>query len=152
MYSILLLPLMAKCLETIDICIWRMFFMSVVVTVWGSVVTFVVSWPLLKIVFFNLGVVKFVVYLRRKCDGCCVFCLNCEVWSCRCLCMGSMSGSECRCCMFMFVLFIMRSRLVLYSAGSLVNRVQVILFGISVRLFCFVQAKTTRVAWVCMVC
>ena len=35
--SILLLPLVARCLETIDVCIWRMFvFMSVVVTVWGS--------------------------------------------------------------------------------------------------------------------
>ena len=35
---ILLLPLVARCLETIDVCIWRMFvFMSVVVTVWGSV-------------------------------------------------------------------------------------------------------------------
>ena len=36
--SILLLSLVARCLETIDVCIWRMFvFMSVVVTVWGSV-------------------------------------------------------------------------------------------------------------------
>ena len=36
--SILLLPLVARCLETIDVCIWRMFvFMSVVVIVWGSV-------------------------------------------------------------------------------------------------------------------
>ena len=35
--SILLLPLVARCLETIDVCIWRMFvFMSVVVTVWGG--------------------------------------------------------------------------------------------------------------------
>ena len=35
---ILLLPLVARCLETIDVCIWRMFvFMSVVVIVWGSV-------------------------------------------------------------------------------------------------------------------
>ena len=34
--SILLLPLVARCLETIYVCIWRMFvFMSVVVTVWG---------------------------------------------------------------------------------------------------------------------
>ena len=34
--SILLLPLVARCLETIDLCIWCMFvFMSVVVTVWG---------------------------------------------------------------------------------------------------------------------
>ena len=38
--SILLLPLVARCLETIDVCIWRMF-MSVVVTVWGSVGMFV---------------------------------------------------------------------------------------------------------------
>ena len=36
--SILLLSLVARCIETIDICILRMFvFMSVVVTVWGSV-------------------------------------------------------------------------------------------------------------------
>ena len=35
--SILLLPLVARCLETIDVCIWRMFFMSVLLTVWCSV-------------------------------------------------------------------------------------------------------------------
>ena len=41
--SILLLSLVARCLETIDVCIWRMFvFMSVVVTVWGSMGMFVV--------------------------------------------------------------------------------------------------------------
>ena len=40
------------------------------------------------------------------------------------------------------VLSILRSRLPLYSAGSGVNRVQVVLFGFSVRLLCFVQAKT----------
>ena len=41
--SIWLLPLVARCLETIDVCIWRMFvFMSVVVIVWGSVGMFVV--------------------------------------------------------------------------------------------------------------
>ena len=41
--SILLLPLVARCLDIIDVCIWRMFvFMSVVVTVWGSVGMFVV--------------------------------------------------------------------------------------------------------------
>ena len=35
-HSILLLPLVAKCIETIDVCIWCMLvFMSVVVTVWG---------------------------------------------------------------------------------------------------------------------
>ena len=41
--SILLLPLVARCIETIDVCIWRMFvFTSAVVTVWGSVGMFVV--------------------------------------------------------------------------------------------------------------
>ena len=41
--SILLLPLVARCFETIDACIWRMFvFIYVVVTVWGSVGMFVV--------------------------------------------------------------------------------------------------------------
>ena len=35
-HNILLLPLVARCLETIDVCIWHMFvFISVVVTVWG---------------------------------------------------------------------------------------------------------------------
>ena len=34
--------------------------------------------------FFSLGVLKYVVCLCRGCDGCCVFCLYCEAWSCRC--------------------------------------------------------------------
>ena len=37
--SILLFPLVARCLETIDVCIWRMF---VAMIVWGSVGMFVV--------------------------------------------------------------------------------------------------------------
>ena len=41
------------------------------------------------------------------------------------------------------LLFIVRSRLLVYSAGSGVNRVQVFFFGFSKRLFCFVQAKTS---------
>ena len=40
------------------------------------------------------------------------------------------------------VLFMLRSRLLLYFAGSGVNRVQVVLHGLSVRLFCFVHANT----------
>ena len=40
------------------------------------------------------------------------------------------------------VLFILMSRLLLYSAWSGVNRMQFVLSGFSVRLFCFVQAKT----------
>ena len=38
------------------------------------------------------------------------------------------------------VLFMLMSRLLLYSAGYGVNRMQVVLSGSSVRLFCFVQA------------
>ena len=41
--SILVLPLVARCLETIDVSIWYMFvFMSVMVILWGSVGMFVV--------------------------------------------------------------------------------------------------------------
>ena len=40
------------------------------------------------------------------------------------------------------VLFILSSILLLYFAGSGVNRVQVVFSGFGVRLFCFVQAKT----------
>ena len=39
------------------------------------------------------------------------------------------------------LLFIVRSRMLVYSARSVVNRVQVVLSGFSKRLFCFVQAK-----------
>ena len=41
------------------------------------------------------------------------------------------------------LLFIVRSRLLVYSAGSGVNRVQVVLSGFSKRVFCVVQAKTS---------
>ena len=59
--SMLLLPFVARCIETIDVCIWRMFvFMSVVELVWGYVGMFVVWRPLLKIVFFSLGVLLYV--------------------------------------------------------------------------------------------
>ena len=40
------------------------------------------------------------------------------------------------------VLFILKSGLLVYSAGSGVNSVQVILSGFSMRLLCFFQAKT----------
>ena len=39
------------------------------------------------------------------------------------------------------VLFILRSGLLLYSAGSGLNKVQVVLPGFKVILFCFVQGK-----------
>ena len=37
------------------------------------------------------------VCVRKGCDGCCVVCLYCEVSSCMCSCVGSMSVSSCRC-------------------------------------------------------
>ena len=52
--------------------------MSVVVTVWVSVGMFVVYRPLLQIVFFSLGALKYVACFCKECDGCCVFCLYCE--------------------------------------------------------------------------
>ena len=50
--------------------------------------------------FLSLGVLKYVVCLCRGCDGCGVFCLYCEAWSCRWSCMRSVSVSSCICCMF----------------------------------------------------
>ena len=47
-----------------------------------------------------IEVLKYVVCVCRGCEGCCVFCLNYEAWSCGCSCMGSVSVSPCRCCMF----------------------------------------------------
>ena len=37
---------------------------------------------------FSLGVLTYDVCLCRGYDGCCVFCLYCEAWSCRCSCIG----------------------------------------------------------------
>ena len=51
---------------------------------------------------FSLGVLKFVVGLCKVCDGCCVFCLYCDTWSCRCSCMASLSVSSCRCVLCAF--------------------------------------------------
>ena len=69
-----------------------------------------------------------------------------------CLCSGQFTFCECwsrmpgtfRCvAMGSAVLFILRSRLLLYSARSGEKRVQVVLSGFSVRLLCFVQARTS---------
>ena len=48
------------------------------------------------------------------------------------------------------VLFILRSRLLVYSQGSGVNRVQVVWSGFSVSLLCFVQSKLYIVMVVCI--
>ena len=52
-HNILLLPLVASCLETIDVCIWRMFVFCLLYS--GQR-------PLLTIVFFSLVVLKYVVF------------------------------------------------------------------------------------------
>ena len=46
------------------------------------------------------------------------------------------------------LLFIVRSILLVYSAGSSVNRMQVVLSGFSKILFCFVQSKKLYVGLV----
>ena len=51
-----LLSLVARFLDTIDVCIWSMFVFMSVVIVWGSVRMIVVWRLLLKILFFSLGV------------------------------------------------------------------------------------------------
>ena len=50
--------------------------------------------------FLSLGVLKYIVCLFSGSDGCCIFCLYSDAWSCKCSCRGSMSVSSCRCCMF----------------------------------------------------
>ena len=105
-HIILLLPLVARCLY-IYIYIYIYIYVEHVclyvccsdcVAVCGNIccVAAVVkdSW------FLSLGVLKYVVCLCQGCDAYCVFCLYCDAWNCRCLCMGSMSVSSCRCCMF----------------------------------------------------
>ena len=64
--------------------------------------------------------------------------------------MGIVSVSSCRCCMSSVVLFILRSILLVYSAGSGVNRVKVLLSVFSVRLFCFVHARHYLVLVICI--
>ena len=66
---------------------------------------------------------------------------------CECVCCMWSFGSKVRPRTFGYVamgsalLYIFRSRLLVYSAGSGVNRVQVVLSVFSMRLYCFVQAK-----------
>ena len=69
--SILLLPLVARCLETIDVCIWRMFvFMSVVVVKNSGVFSLGV---LCVCVGDVMDVVFSVCIVRRGAVGACVW-------------------------------------------------------------------------------
>ena len=77
--------------NNVYVCIWYMYvFMSVVVTMWGSVTLFVER-PLLKIIFLDFEVLEvcFMHWVRF------VFCLYCDTWSCRCSCMGVKSILSC---------------------------------------------------------
>ena len=97
-HSILLLPLVTRdnrCMYMAHGCFYVC--CSDCVGVCGNVCCVA---AVVKIVFFSLVVLRYVVCLCRGCDGCCVFCLYCEAWSCRCSCMGSVSVSSCICCMF----------------------------------------------------
>ena len=49
---------------------------------------------------FSIEMLKYVMCLCRGCDGCGVLCLYCGAWSCMYSCMGSVSVSSYRCCMF----------------------------------------------------
>ena len=66
----------------------------------------------------------------------CVLCASCG--SSRCCVLHDLQFLNARrgCKRGSAVLFILRSRLLVYSAGSRVNRVQVVLSGISVRMLC----------------
>ena len=81
-----------RCMYMAHVCL-----MSVVVTVSGSGDVCCVA-AVVKNSVFSLGVLKYVVCLCRGCDGCCVFCLYWEAWSCGCSCMWNVSVSSCRCC------------------------------------------------------
>ena len=98
--SILLLPLVARCLEIITIYMAYVCFYvccSDCVGVCGNV--YCVA-AVAKASVFSLEVLKYVVCLCKGCDGCCVLCVYCDALICRCSCMRSVSVSSCRCCMF----------------------------------------------------
>ena len=87
--SILLLPLVARdnrCMSMALVCSYVC--CSNCVGVCGNVCCVA---AVVKDSVFSLEVLKYVVCLYKGCDGCCVFCLYCDEWSCRCSCMGSMS-------------------------------------------------------------
>ena len=50
-------------------------------------------------VIYSSGMLRYVYVCVMGCDGCCVFCLNCEAWSCRYWCIERMNASSCNCCM-----------------------------------------------------
>ena len=70
--AVVFLPLVARCIETIDVCIWHMVLFYVCcsdcVGVCGNDCCVA---AVVKHYFF--GVLKYFVCLCKGCDGCCVF-------------------------------------------------------------------------------
>ena len=73
--SNLLLSLVARCLETIDVCIWRMFVFVCCRDCVG--IFFCVAAVVKYSGVLSLGVLNYVVSLCKGFDGFCVFCLYC---------------------------------------------------------------------------
>ena len=96
--GILLFPLVTGCIATIHVYIRRMFIFYICcsdcVRFCGNAYC---GAAVVKDSAFSLRVLKYAVCV---CNGCCVFCLYCDAWICRCSYMGSISVSPCICCMF----------------------------------------------------
>ena len=69
------LPLVARCLETKDVCIWRVFDCIFVYVYCRYCAGIFVVFGLVKDSVFSLGVLKYVACLCKGCDRRCVFCL-----------------------------------------------------------------------------
>ena len=59
---------------------------------------------------------EYVVCLCRRCDGCCVFYLFCEAWSCRCSCIREVSVSRHTCVVGLCLVYIQWQSSMLRSA------------------------------------
>ena len=79
--SILFLPPVNGCLETIDVCIWRIFLYVCCSNCVGGMWEVCCVAAVVENKCFCLELLK--LYLCKGCDGCCVFCLYCDAWSCR---------------------------------------------------------------------
>ena len=62
------------------------------------------------------------MYVVCLCKRCFVFCLYCDVWSCRCSCMGSMSVSSCRCLGVFVTLLLNVMELLWVVRGALLDK------------------------------
>ena len=66
--SIFLLPLVARCLETIDVCIWYMIvFMSVLVTEYKIALIFFRVWGRMQVVLSGFSVILFCFVQEKNC-------------------------------------------------------------------------------------